>query len=124
MTDTTEAPRLQLLDRGTTPDMTANDLIYAKEIADTLHGHYPGHAWAITSSEMTGLITIRDLFYSGLMGYVIRHKDCASISEMKHKAIMGAGEILERYHAARGKFDEVAYSQLKTNFAGRLEYDK
>jgi len=45
--------------------------------------------------------------------------------DVRMKEVMKAGgEILERYHLARGRFKEDEYDQLHTDFAGRFNADK
>lgn len=112
------------IDLSATPDINANDLIMSKTIAEALHAHYPGHLWAITCEGRTGLITIRDLYLSGQYGYVLKIGDVFSISDLVKRSILAGGEILERFKLARGRFDEAAYHQLPTNFAGQLEFDR
>jgi hypothetical protein len=112
------------LDTGAGVDISSNDFMMSRTIAEALHAHYPGHLWAVTCEGKTGLITIRDLFLSGAYGYVLKIGDVFSISDLERKAIMGAGEILERFKMERGRFDEAKYHTMKTDFAGRLEFDK
>lgn len=112
------------LDTDATPDISANDIVMAKSIADELHGHYPGQLWAITCDGRTGLITIRNLFLAGDRGYVLNMANNYSASDLMQRVKMAGGEILERFRMKRGRFDEAHYHTLPTNFAGRLEYDK
>ena len=103
---------------------TANDYNMAKDMAEALHAHYPGHQWAVTCDGRTGIATIRDLFLSGTYGYVLRLPAIYSFSAFRKEVIMAGGEVLERFKMARGRFDEAAYSELQPNFAGRLEFQK
>lgn len=116
--------KLTGLDDGQGVDVSSNDFLMSRTIAEALHAHYPGHLWAVTCEGKTGLITIRDLFLSGRYGYVLKIGDVYSISDLSRQAIMGAGEILERFKMERGRFDEAKYHTMKTDFAGRLEFDK
>lgn len=114
--------KFENMDLSATPDIDANDLILSRTIAEALHAHYPGHLWGITCER--GIITIRDLYLSGHYGYVLHVHGIYSISSLIKRAITAGGEILERFKMARGRFDEAAYHQLPTDFAGRLEFDK
>lgn len=120
MTDTI----FQLLDSSLVPDISPNDLIMSRNIAEALHAHYPGQRWAITCEGATGLITIRNLWLSGTYGYVLKIGDISSISALIHKAVIGAGELMERFNMKRGQFNEADYMTMPTNFAGALEFSK
>lgn len=103
---------------------STNDLIIAKSIAEGLNAHYPGHLWAVSADGQTGLVTIRNLYLSGEWGYVLKLPDVYSASSLLKDAIIGAGELLERYKLRRGSFSETEYAALPTNFAGHLTFDK
>jgi hypothetical protein len=119
MSDTT----LDLLDEGTSI-ANANDFVMAKHIAETLHAHYPGQRWAVTCDGRTGLITIRNLWLSGTYGYILKIGEISSVSMLTKDVVRAGGEILERFRMARGRFDEVKYHTMPTDFAGRLEFDR
>lgn len=119
MTDTT----LDLLDDGTTVAQ-ANDYVMAKHMAETLHSHYPGQRWAVTCEGRTGLMTIRNLWCSGTYGYVLKIGEVYSISQLTKDVVKAGGEILERFHMDRGRFNEVKYHDIPLDFAGRLEFDR
>jgi hypothetical protein len=101
---------------------SANDMILAKEIADTLNTHYPGHLWAINVDG--GVANIHDLMLSGQWGYRLLLTNMYSASELKKDTIRAGGEILERFRLSRGQFSEAQYTQLKTNFAGDFVFDR
>lgn len=105
-------------------DTSANDMILAKEIGDTLHNHYPGHLWAVEVDGKNGVANIRDLLVSGRMGYLLKLTTMYSASEFKRDVIRAGGEILERYRLRRGAFDEAQYTGLTTNFAGDFAFDQ
>lgn len=107
-----------------TATTTANDHIMAKTMADALDTNYPGHLWAVSADSQTGLCIIRDLLVSGEWGYVLKIPAIYSASAFRADVIRAGGEILERYRLTRGKFDEVQYAGLKTNFAGEFTFDK
>jgi hypothetical protein len=102
----------------------ASDMILAKEIADTLHTHYPGHLWAINVDGPNGVANIHDLMLSGQWGYRLKLVNMYSASDFKKDVIRAGGEILERFRLSRGRFEESQYSQLKTNFAGDFVFDR
>ena len=104
--------------------LNLNDFLMAKDMAEALHAHYPGHQWAVTCDGTTGLATIRNLMLSGHFGYVLKLPEIYSASAFRKHVIMAGGEVLERFQVARSEFDEAAYTDLKTDFAGRLEYQK
>lgn len=106
---------------GTT---SANDMLMAKDIADTLNNHYPGHLWAVNVDGPNGVANIRDLLLSGQMGYVLKLVNMFSASDFKRDVIRAGGEILERYRMTRGRLDEGQYENLQTNFAGDFVFDK
>lgn len=103
---------------------TANDFNMAKTMAEALHRHYPGQRWAVTCDGATGIATIRNLFLSGTYGYILKLPAIYSASAYEKDVIRAGGEVLERFKMRRGTFDEAAYHDLPTNFAGRLEFDK
>lgn len=108
-----------------TATTTANDQLMAKTMADALTSHYPyPHLWAVSADSETGLCIIRNLLLSGSMGYILKIPDIFSASAFKADVIRAGGEILERYHMTRGRFDEQQYMNLKTNHAGDLSFDK
>lgn len=105
-------------------ETNANDMIMAKEIADALHGQYPGHLWAVNVDGRNGVAHINNLMLSGQMGYTLKLANIFSASDFKRDVIRAGGEILERYRLARGRFDEAQYAGLKTNFAGDFAFDQ
>jgi hypothetical protein len=102
----------------------ANDMILAKEIADALNSHYPGHLWAVNVDGPNGVANIRDLLLSGQMGYVLKLVNIFSASDFRRDVVRAGGEILERYRMTRGRLDEGQYAGLKTNFAGEFAFDR
>jgi hypothetical protein len=102
----------------------ANDMLLAKEIADALNSHYPGHLWAVNVDGPNGLANIRDLMLSGQMGYVLKLGNMFSASDFRRDVIRAGGEILERFRMARGRFDEGQYGGLQTNFAGDFVFER
>lgn len=105
------------------PELAANDLVMAKQMAETLHSHYPGHAWAVTCDGATGIATVRNLALSGNWGFTLKLTTTYSASEFRRRIVMAGGELLERYRLTRGRFNEDAYRGLARNFAGNLKAD-
>jgi hypothetical protein len=83
----------------------AIDVETAKFIGDALNAHYPGHLWAVNVQGAQGIATIHNLMLSGKWGCNMMLDKRFSSSDLKKKAIMLAGEILERYNVARGRAD-------------------
>jgi hypothetical protein len=100
------------------PTLSANDLILAKEMADALHAHYPGHMWAVTVQGAQGVADIRNFGLSGRYGYRLRLVDNYSFSDYKARVIRAGGEILERYRVPRGQACQDILAALPTTFAG------
>lgn len=101
------------------PDLEANDLVLAKEVADALHQHYPNHFWAVQVEGKQGVIYVRNLSLSGSWGYVIKLGPIYSASELRRQIMRAGGELLERYRVARARADHEALVHLPTDFAGR-----
>lgn len=103
------------------PDLSANDYVMAKTMADTLHKHYPGHLWAVTCER--GLATVRNLALSGDWGFVLKVGDIYSGSSFDKDVIRAGGEILERYRVSRGLYNPEQMAELSTDFSGRTLAD-
>lgn len=101
MRDLTDTPALA----------SANDYITAKNIAETLHKHYPGHVWAVTCEGRTGMATIRNLALSATYGYYIRLVELNGDSHMRI-VIKAGGEILERFNQRRGAMNSAHIEAL------------
>jgi len=84
--------------RGEAKDI--RDMSIAKDVAETLHKHYPSHMWAVNVAE--GLINIKNFRISSSHGMVIPLKDYNS--DIGNKLVIKyGGEFLERAHLARGR---------------------
>jgi len=79
-----------------------------KNVAETLHKHYPGHAWAVrVYDEHQGVLAIQNLALSGQWGFMMKLDDI----DPDMKFVMRAGgDLLERYNLSRGRLrmDEMA----------------
>lgn len=80
---------------------TSNDEILAKQAADMLNKHYPGHLWAVNvnSDEKGGIMVIKNFSVSFRYGYTL-HLTKLDV-DMK-KVMRAGGEILERAKMHRG----------------------
>lgn len=67
----------------------------AKECADLLQSHYPGHLWAVFINTEGGIAVIKNLIVSELYGYVI-HLTNLLHDPKRLSVIKAGGEILER----------------------------
>lgn len=86
---------------------------YAKQVADVLLRHYPGHKWQIgvdVSNEGLVLINIKIPTLDGLWGFTIK-TDRTYVSEKIVRD--AAGELLERWGLSRGKADEAEYAAVE-----------
>ncbi len=86
------------------PNVETLDLLTARQMAETLHKHYPGHLWAVTCEGLKGIATVRNLRLSGHWGFIIKLRDLNADPGMK-EVIRAGGELLERYRVARGRFN-------------------
>lgn len=107
-----------------TPQLAANDLIMAKQMAEALHEHYPGHLWAVTCDGQTGMADIRNLALSGTWGFRLRLPANFTASDFKRRVVMGGGELLERYRVSRGRMRPDELAGLQTDFSGNLKVDR
>ncbi len=98
----------------------ALDISMAKDIAEALNADYPGHLWAVNVRGDQGVVTIHNLMLSGEWGYVLHLDKRYSASELRHKAKLGAGEILERYNVARGRADMESLATMAVDRLGRV----
>lgn len=79
----------------------AVDMTMAKDIAETLYGHYPGHLWGVYVKS--GVAVIKALNISSLYGYVLHYGKIANdAGHRARRVIMAGGEILERANMRRG----------------------
>lgn len=113
------------LDDSVSATQSLNDMLIAKQVAETLMEHYPHpHLWAVSADGSTGLITIKNLNLNGQWGYVLKLPKVYSASSLSKDVMRAGGEILERFKMNRGRFDEQQYTELKTNFAGDFLFEK
>jgi len=92
--------RTSLVEVTDNPDINGNDEVMAKNMAETLHKHYPGQLWAVTCDGRSGVATVRNLSLSANWGYIIKLQNLKA--DHDGKLVMRAGgEILERFKVAR-----------------------
>lgn len=103
------------------PELTANEYVQAKTVADNLHRHYPGHLWAVNVSG--SVINIFNLNLSGRNGYTLHIPGQFSASDFDRQVVRAGGEILERYHQARTKLNEDRLAEAPMDFAGNLLFE-
>lgn len=106
------------------PDLAANDLVMAKNMAETLHRQYPGHLWAVSVDGKQGIADVRNLALSGTWGFRLKLPAIYSASEFDREVMRAGGELLERHRVARRKADPDQLNHLPTDFAGRILVDR
>ncbi len=104
----TDAPRINALDE-----------VVAKNMAETLHKHYPGHLWAVTVSGKDGVADVRNMALSGNWGFRLKLPAVYSASDWDRRVMRAGGELLERFKVARGTADQDTLNNLPRDFAGR-----
>lgn len=91
----------------------ACDEVMAKNIADALHKHYPGHLWAVRIEDT--VVHVFNLALSGRWG-VLLHK--TKIDPEMKTVMRAGGEILERYRLRRGRMRVDDIDGLETDKLG------
>lgn len=88
------------------------DFELAKTIGDTLEYHYPGWAWQVNvkSESNQGVINVTSGVLndgvSKFWGYVLHLGKLGSYKDITHKAVIAGGELLERAHMPRRRWEE------------------
>lgn len=94
------------------------DEVIAKNVAEHLHKHYPGHLWAVNVEG--GVVNVHNLFLSGTWGFRIFISDI----DVDYKVVTRAGgELLERYNVARKAMNPDEIAALKRNLRGEVIHD-
>jgi len=106
-----------------TPQVDANDYVTAKNAADTLHKHYPGHLWAVAIDRAAHMLDVRNLALSGAWGFRISLDAVYSGTQFERMVMRAGGELLERYRVARRRADVDALAALPVDFAGHHRPD-
>lgn len=100
--------KAHLVDLATREDI--QQISTAKDIAETLLKHYPGHLWAV--GWQGGSIAVKNMNISGDYGFYIHPEASATSSELADKAVRFGGELLERAGIKRGKWNGVTPTAL------------
>lgn len=99
-----------ILERGDKNE--ALDLAKAQEVLDTLCKHYPMHLWAVSFQGRVLVVrhnvisdhVRRHLGRDGI-GFVLKHLDSYSASQLAHNAMLAGGQLLEAFGYKRGAWD-------------------
>lgn len=85
------------------------DLQKAQEVAHTLEREYPNHPWLV--SFQGRVLIVRHLAISDLVridlgrdgfGFVLKHWDASTASELARNAMLAGGQMLEAFGLPRG----------------------
>lgn len=98
----------------------ALDFSMSKTLAEAIHAKYPGHLWAVRVRGDQGIATIHNFMLSAEYGYLLRLDKNFSVSDLERRAVMGAGEILERFKQVRGKVNDDSIASMATDVKGRV----
>jgi hypothetical protein len=88
------------------------DLQKAREVAHTLEREYPGHPFLV--SFQGRVLVVRHLVISALVrsalgrdgfGFVLKHLESHSSSDLAHSAMVAGGQMLEAFGLPRGAWD-------------------
>jgi hypothetical protein len=99
-----------IVERGNADEVL--DLAKAQEVLEKLCEHYPLHPWGV--SFQGRVLVVRHEAISAAVrwklsrdgfGFVIKHADSHSASDLAHKAVMAGGEMLEAFGFKRGSWD-------------------
>jgi hypothetical protein len=94
-----------------------NEFFMAKNAAEMLHKHYPGHLWAVNVDG--AFMDVRNLYLSGEWGFRLSIPAIYSSSEFDKEVMRAGGELLERYKQSRGVANEQDIHTLAVDFSGR-----
>jgi hypothetical protein len=82
-------------------ERAAADLAAARSVRRILDAAYPGHDWEVIADSGHGYVAFRMPALMGMnFAFLVKGKDLTPEAILK-----GGGELLERYHLPRGKFD-------------------
>jgi len=97
---------MRLIEAGNADE--ALDLQKAKEVATTLEKHYPDHPWLISFQGRALIIrhlaisdTVREEMGREGFGFVLKHIDSSSATELAKNAVMAGGQMLEAFGLPR-----------------------
>jgi hypothetical protein len=83
-------------------DYDANDVILAKNAADALNTHYPGHLWMVHVNSEQGILVIKNNAVSSMWGYILHIN---KIDPDMKRVMRAGGELLERGWMKRGAWN-------------------
>ena len=91
------------------------DITLAKNVAEALHSHYPGHLWGVNVNSEGGVVDIKNFRISSRYGIRLLLNTLTPFdSRAKRTIINSGGEMLERARMPRGK----ATGELAQNVEG------
>lgn len=100
------------------------EIALAKRAGDYLCAKYPGFAWMVTVTG--GVLAVRNVSLSGTWGFIVKHVDSFSATDLDKQLMRAGGEILERYRITRtaltGEQAADRVMAVTPNFAGNLAF--
>lgn len=97
-------------------EQLANESI-AKNVAEVLDKHYPGHAWAVNADVMQGIVKVHNLNLSGEWGFILKMD--ALLNDPTERPIVNAGgELLERFNISRGEMKSHEIDSVQRDLRG------
>lgn len=96
--------------------MSTDDILMmekAKQVGEILNKHYPGHLWMVYWQG--GALVVKNAALGGQQGvrYGFILPDCTDYGVLRKEAVKAGGELLERAHMRRGKWDGQAAEVLE-----------
>lgn len=83
------------------PDATPADDMLARQIAEVLQKHYPGHPWDVNVSSFTGMVKVEHPALSARSGFMFPITHFANYGDVVKNSVMLGGEFLERFGLPR-----------------------
>jgi len=97
---------IRLIEQGDLDE--ALDLEKAKEVSVTLEKHYPNHPWLISFQGKALIIrhlaisdTVRTEMGQDGFGFVLKHLNAHSATQLAKNAVMAGGQLLEAFGLPR-----------------------
>lgn len=97
-------------------EQLANEAI-AKQVAEVLDKHYPGHAWAVNADVMQGIVKVHNLNLSGEWGFILK-MDSLLNDPTERPIVNAGGELLERFNISRGEIKQHEIVDIKRDLRG------
>lgn len=73
----------------------------ARQIAEVLQQHYPGHPWDVNVSSYTGMVKVEHPALSGKCGFMFPITHFATHGDVVRNSMLLGGEFLERFGLPR-----------------------